>query len=188
MVLKLLYYYSAGAIGLPWAFREHSHKDSQVSWDWRWCLSLWYHEVCTIYCSFSRFSNTCRTVGLYENIISDLLNRHAPVITQTITARPHAPCIGTVIFFVKQKGILGDGSGLEIPQILKCTSKFLRPYWIKQDHMNSFEDCNTRQLFQKFNKLSSSLTAKVLPSKNTASDLYSWQISLCSSFLRKSKI
>ena len=34
----------------------------------------------------------------------------------------------------------------------------------------SFEDCNTRQLFQKFNKLSSSSTAKVLPSRNTASD------------------
>ena len=30
-------------------------------------------------------------VEQYENILSDLLNRHAPEITQTITARPHAP-------------------------------------------------------------------------------------------------
>ena len=123
-------------------------------------------------------SELVTVVEQYENILSDLLNRHAPEITRTITARPHAPWYCDSLREAKRDlrrwERLRNSTNLEVyKQVFRDQRARYRALLNKarcEYHINSFEDCNTRQLFQKFNKLSSSSTAKVLPSKNTASD------------------
>ena len=111
----------------------------------------------------------------YDSVLSNLFDKHAPIITRSITCRPHAPWFTDEIHKVKQEVRRCErrwlSSKLEIhKQIFKERSSHYH-HLIKQSKRNyhklQLEDCDSRQLFKKIDNLCTPKSAKTLPSNSS---------------------
>lgn len=111
-------------------------------------------------------------VDSYNNVLNDLKEKHAPLITRTVRCRPNAPWYTDSLRDMKRESRRLErrwiSSKLEIDkQIFKehCKKYNLAIKQAKQAyHQKQFSECDPKHLFQKFNKLCSPTSLKALPS------------------------
>ena len=113
------------------------------------------------------------------HVLTDLRDNHAPLITRTVRCRPNAPWYNDELRDMKRESRRLErrwiSSKLEIhKQLFKehCKKYKLAIKHAKQSyHQKQFADCNSKHLFQKFNKLSTPTTSKSLPSDTSDVEL-----------------
>jgi len=112
----------------------------------------------------------------YESVLSNLTDKHAPVITRNITCRPNAPWYNEELRKMKQDlrrlERRMNSSKLEVDrQIFKQKSQEYNKLinQTKQNyHKMQFETCNSRELFQKVDRLCKPKSEQLLPSENSS--------------------
>ena len=115
----------------------------------------------------------------FHEVLSELLDRHAPKVTKSVTLRPFAPWYNDEIRDAKRERRRCERqflkSGLQVhkdiyqDQCRKC--KELLNSAKSNFHRSELADCDPRQLFRAVDKLCSSTTAKALPSRDDPKQL-----------------
>ena len=121
----------------------------------------------------SSFSDLDMLVAEYDHVLTSLKDKHAPLITRTIRGRPNAPWYNENLRNMKRELRRLErrwlSSKLEIDRQRFKDFSYQYNDQIKQAkleyHKMQFENCNSKQLFQKVEKLSKPKSSKVLPSE-----------------------
>ena len=100
-------------------------------------------------------------VSQYNTVLNELKDKHAPLIERTVRSRPNAPWYNENLRAMKREMRRLErrwrSTNLEIhKQLFKDQSKkyYLEIKLAKQTyHQQQFADCDSKQLFKKFNKL-----------------------------------
>ena len=104
---------------------------------------------------------TDELVQLYDSVLCNLLNKHAPLMTRSFFPRPHSPWYKYDLHQMKQELRRLErrwmSTKLEVHrQIFKdacCSYKKALTVARRKYHQTQFENCNTREIFQKFQKM-----------------------------------
>ena len=118
-------------------------------------------------------------VEQYNCVLSELLDKHAPTVTRSITLRPHAPWYNDMLRERKREKRRLErkwmSSGLEVHKQMyqeECHQYKRALDQAKTDyHKAQVSDCEQGKLFHVIDKLSAAKPAKVLPSHDSAHDL-----------------
>jgi hypothetical protein len=118
-------------------------------------------------------------VAQYNQVLSGLIDRHAPLITKSITLRPHAPWYSDELR--EQKRVKRQcerkwvASGLEVyKQIYHDECKRYKDLLEKSKtayHKSQVDECDQGKLFQLIDSFVSSANKKVLPTHESSEDL-----------------
>ena len=108
--------------------------------------------------------------------MSELLDKHAPLITRRITCRPHAPWFDGELREAKRQVRRCERkwmkSKLEIHRLIFKEEAHRYHELIKKAkcdfHKSQLENCNSRDLFAKINTLCKPKSAKILPSAQSS--------------------
>jgi hypothetical protein len=120
-------------------------------------------------------------VEQYDRVLSELLDKHAPIVTRSITLRPHAPWYDDMLRERKRAKRRLErkwiSSGLEVHKQMyheECQQYKSALDKAKTDyHKAQISDCEQGKLFRVINKMSAAKPMKVLPSHESANDLAS---------------
>ena len=130
-------------------------------------------ELCT-----SPAPEICTAVEQYDRVLQAILDKHAPLVSRTITCRPNAPWFNDDLRKAKQKlrGLERKmrSTKLEIHrQIFKdechaCNRSISEAK--KEYYMNQFANFDSRDLFRTVDKISKPSSADILPSIDESDD------------------
>ena len=109
----------------------------------------------------SQSSDLDSLIDQYESVLSELLDKHAPLITRRITCRPHAPWFDDELREAKRQVRRCERkwmkSKLEIHRLIFKEEAHRYHELIKKAkcdfHKSQLENCNSRDLFAKINTL-----------------------------------
>ena len=124
----------------------------------------------------SQSSDLDSLIDQYESVLSELLDKHAPLITRRITCRPHAPWFDDELREAKRQVRRCERkwmkSKLEIHRLIFREKAHRYHELIKKAkcdfHKSQLENCNSRDLFAKINTLCKPKSAKILPSAQSS--------------------
>ena len=122
---------------------------------------------------------TSALVDQFNRVLQELLEKHAPLKTKTITLRPQVPWFTDEMREEKRKKRRLERkmkkSGLEVDkQLFKEQCKIYHQALERSKceyHQNELASCDTKQLFRFVNKLCSSDTSVALPEHSSTKDL-----------------
>lgn len=144
-------------------------------------LDLFKHDIETSMLSINPADDLSQSVKQYEHVLRDLLDRHAPLKSKSITLRPHAPWYTVELRVAKQTKRRLERkwkkSQLEVDRQIyahQCKTYTRMLEQAKCDHYRSeISECNDRQLFRVVDKMSrpAAAAAPTLPSYDDAKSL-----------------
>ena len=115
----------------------------------------------------------------FDNVLSNLLDRHAPLISKSVSLRPHAPWYDDAIRNQKRERRRYERqyckSGLEVHRQMyrdQCNIYAEMVDKAKSNyHRQQIKDCDQKLLFRQVDKICSGGSEKVLPSYEDAEEL-----------------
>ena len=117
---------------------------------------------------------TDELVQLYDSVLRNLLDKHAPLMMRSFFPRPHSPWYKHDLHVKKQELRRLEhkwrSTKLEVHlQIFKaacCSYKKTLTAARRKYHQTQFENCNTREIFQKFQKMFQPVSSLPLPKED----------------------